>query len=105
MLFHLTLLSSISYVLRLRAQFSRFHNLGNAVILLTIFQYFLYVLGNSVGSRYRSGPTVLHDVRALSSGTQSYDTNKLEWPVNQPVKKLEADIQVGSSNNYSIYKC
>ena len=59
------------------------------------------MLGNSVGSRYRSGPTVLHDVRALSSGMQSYDTNKLEWPVNQPVKKLEADIQVGLSNSHN----
>ena len=86
-------------------QSSRFYISWNVVILLTTFQYFLYVLGNSVGSRYRSGPTVLHDVRTLSSGMQSYDTNKLEWPVNQPVKKLEADIQVGSSNNYSICKC
>ena len=52
------------------------------------------MLGNKAGARFRSAPTVLHDVRAMSSGTQSYDSNKLEWPVNEPIKKLEADIQV-----------
>ena len=59
-----------------------------------LFQYFLYVIGNNAGARLRSAPTVLHDVRALSSGTQSYDSNRLEWPLSEPVKKLEADIQV-----------
>ena len=58
------------------------------------FQYFLHVLGNSAGVRFRSGSTVLHDIRPLSSGTISYDTKKVDWPVNQPLKKLEADIQV-----------
>ena len=65
-----------------------------ASTIISFLQYFLYVLGNKAGARFRSAPTVLHDVRAMSSGTQSYDSNKLEWPVNEPIKKLEADIQV-----------
>ena len=52
------------------------------------------MLGTAAGARYRSGSTVLHDTRPLSSGTQSYDTKKVEWPLNEPLKKLEADIQV-----------
>ena len=57
-------------------------------------QFFLRCLGNDAGDRYRSGSTVLHDIRPLSSGTQSYDTKKVDWPVDEPLKKLEADIQV-----------
>ena len=64
------------------------------MICFFFVQYFLYVLGIGAGARYRSAPAVLHDVRPLSSGTQTYDSDKLEWPVNKPVKKLEADIQV-----------
>ena len=63
-------------------------------IIACILQYFLHVLGSSAGTRYRSGSTVLHDNRPLSSGTQSYDTKKVDWPVDQPLKKLESDIQV-----------
>ena len=59
-------------------------------------QYFLRVLGTTAGVRFRSGSTVLHDSRPLSSGTQTYDTHKIEWPVNQPLQKLEANIQVGN---------
>ena len=59
-----------------------------------IMQFFLRVLGNNAGARYSSGATVLHDTRPLSSGTQTFDTKKIEWPLNQPLKKLEADIQV-----------
>ena len=69
--------------------------------MFVMFQYFLQVLGNTAGTRYRSGRTVLHDVRPLSSGTQTYDTKHIEWPLTQPLKKLEADIQViifGSTN-------
>ena len=63
-----------------------------------LLQYFLHVLGNNVGVEYRSGSTVLHDIRPLSSGTQSYDTKKIEWPLNEPLKKLEANIQVALLN-------
>lgn len=59
------------------------------------------MLGSNAGARYRSATSVLHDIRPLSSGTQSYDSNKVEWPLNQAVKKLEADIQVGHLQSHS----
>ncbi|KAL4225423.1 hypothetical protein ACF0H5_016113 [Mactra antiquata] len=61
-----------------------------------LYKYFLYVMGDSAGFRFRSGFEVLHDTRPLSSGVQTYDTNKQEWPLNEPLKKLEANVQVGN---------
>lgn len=67
-----------------------------------LFQYFLRVLGNTASVRYRSGANVLHDIRPLSSGTQSYDTKKVDWPVDQPLKKLEANIQVTEVDHLNV---
>ncbi|XP_037920951.1 indole-3-acetaldehyde oxidase-like [Hermetia illucens] len=48
---------------------------------------------------YRSGGHLLQ--RPVSSGTQYFDTNKKEWPVNQPVRKLEALWQCSGEATYS----
>lgn len=53
----------------------------------------LDVLGNKAGSVFRSGSVPL--TRPLSSGKQSYDTIPIEWPLTQPMTKVEAINQVG----------
>lgn len=63
-------------------------------------QFILKIVGNDAASNYRSAPSVLHDIRPLSSGEQTYDTNKQVWPLNEPLKKLEADVQVGIEDEY-----
>lgn len=47
---------------------------------------------DKVSLRYQSGSTALE--RPLSSGTQIYDTNEQEWPVNEPMANMEAVYQV-----------
>ncbi|KAL4225427.1 hypothetical protein ACF0H5_016117 [Mactra antiquata] len=63
--------------------------------------YFIHVLGDAVAFQYRSGFEVLHDTRPLSSGVQTYDTNKQEWPLNEPLKKIEANIQCTGEAQYT----
>lgn len=41
---------------------------------------------------YKSGAMPL--LRPLSSGQQSYDTKPMEWPLTEPLIKLEAIDQV-----------
>ena len=41
--------------------------------------------------------------RPVSSGTQSYDTKKIEWPVTEPLKKLEANAQVDTWQSAYLY--
>lgn len=53
----------------------------------------LDVLGNKAGSVFRSGSVPL--TRPLSSGKQTYDTIPIEWPLTQPMTKVEAINQVG----------
>ncbi|GAB0096983.1 xanthine dehydrogenase [Sergentomyia squamirostris] len=46
----------------------------------------------------KSGATQID--RDLSSGTQTFDTYEKNWPLTQPVKKLEAMIQVSGEAKY-----
>ena len=69
------------------------------VILISFFISFLYkfalqIVGDQAGLRFRSGTSQLYYDRPISSGQQTYDTNKVEWPVTEPMKKLEANAQV-----------
>lgn len=57
------------------------------------WQFVLDVLGNKAGSVFRSGSVPL--TRPLSSGKQTYDTIPIEWPLTQPMTKVEAINQVG----------
>ena len=54
---------------------------------------FRSVLGNSAGvkSEFQSGGRNFK--RGTTSGTQDYETDKKDWPLNQPLPKLEAAIQ------------
>lgn len=54
----------------------------------------LHIVGDQAGMKYRSGAAQLYINRPISSGQQTYETNKMEWPVTEPMKKLEANAQV-----------
>lgn len=56
--------------------------------IILYFQYILDVVGDTAKGIYRSGSIPL--IRPLSSGQQSYDTKPLEWPLTEPMIKLEA---------------
>lgn len=55
---------------------------------------------DKVKSEYKSGGTLL--MRELSSGTQTFVTNKKNYPVTQPVQKLEGMINLGNIKNWMI---
>ncbi|CAG2229856.1 XDH [Mytilus edulis] len=63
-----------------------------------LYTYFLEVLGNTAGSKFRSGAMPLQ--RPLSSGQQSYDTKPMEWPLTEPLMKLEAMNQTTGKAQY-----
>lgn len=56
-----------------------------------VLQFALIVLGTKVDSTMKSGALDLQ--RGLSSGKQDFDTDKNEWPIYQPVIKVEARAQ------------
>lgn len=55
-------------------------------------QFALFMLGNKLDLRYQSGGFPLE--RPLSSGTQTYSTKKEEWPLTEPLLKIEGKAQV-----------
>ena len=70
--------------------------------MLILFQFVLHVIGDKAGTRFRSATTQLFMDRPISSGQQSYDTKKVEWPVTEPLKKLEANAQVFTIHNCTL---
>ncbi|XP_073945954.1 uncharacterized protein isoform X2 [Choristoneura fumiferana] len=60
-------------------------------IALGVFYKALLSLSPVVNPRYLSGGTLL--TRPVSRGTQTFDTDKSLWPLNEPVPKLEALTQ------------
>ncbi|XP_075976974.1 xanthine dehydrogenase/oxidase-like isoform X2 [Anticarsia gemmatalis] len=56
---------------------------------------------NCIGPRYRSGAINLRDTRPLSRASQVYDTKPQQWPVNQPIMKVEALIQCAGEAYYT----
>ncbi|XP_052067277.1 uncharacterized protein LOC127706661 [Mytilus californianus] len=63
-----------------------------------LYSYILDVVGDTAGGIYRSGAIPLS--RPLSSGQQSYDTKPLEWPLTEPMIKLEAMDQTTGRADY-----
>lgn len=57
----------------------------------SISQFVLGVNPDLVNEPYRSGYNNLQ--RPLSSGKQEYVSNKKEWPLTQPIPKIESLIQ------------
>ncbi|KAJ8719323.1 hypothetical protein PYW08_011498 [Mythimna loreyi] len=52
-------------------------------------------------ARYRSGATVLSDVRPVSRAVQVFETNQTVWPVTQPIPRREALIQCAGEASYT----
>ncbi|CAH0726755.1 unnamed protein product, partial [Brenthis ino] len=68
-------------------------------IALGLFYKAILSLAPTVSPRYASGGAAL--ARAVSRATQTYDTDKSVWPVNQPVPKLEALAQCAGEAAYA----
>ncbi|KAL5273166.1 hypothetical protein ACFFRR_000119 [Megaselia abdita] len=68
-----------------------------------LFYKFLLLIcpSNSFDIRYRSGSTKLYNERGDSSGSQDFPTNKSNYPLTQPVMKLEALAQCAGEAEYS----
>ncbi|XP_012545633.1 LOW QUALITY PROTEIN: uncharacterized protein LOC101738607 [Bombyx mori] len=56
---------------------------------------------NQLNSRYRSGAIKIHETRPVSEGRQIFDTNPTEWPLGQPIPKVEALIQCAGEAHFS----
>ncbi|XP_050507821.1 xanthine dehydrogenase isoform X1 [Diabrotica virgifera virgifera] len=52
--------------------------------------------------KYKSGGTLLD--RPISTGTQEYGTNEDEWPLTQPIPKLESLVQCSGEAEYVMDK-
>ncbi|XP_071122788.1 uncharacterized protein [Mytilus edulis] len=63
-----------------------------------LYSYILDVVGDTAKGIYRSGSIPL--IRPLSSGQQSYDTKPLEWPLTEPMIKMEAMDQTTGRADY-----
>lgn len=68
------------------------------VALGLFYRFVLDVLGNKAGSAFRSGSVPL--TRPLSSGKQTYDTIPMEWPLTQPMTKVEA---INQASGRAVY--
>ncbi|XP_061182872.1 xanthine dehydrogenase-like [Saccostrea echinata] len=68
------------------------------VAMALFYRFVLDVLGNRASSQFRSGSTPL--TRPLSSGRQTYDTKPLEWPLTEPMTKVEA---VNQASGRAVY--
>ncbi|XP_060607441.1 uncharacterized protein LOC132759647 [Ruditapes philippinarum] len=64
-----------------------------SLALSLFYKFVLHIVGDEAGMKFRSATSQLYYDRPISSGQQSYDTNKIEWPVTEPMKKLEANAQ------------
>ncbi|XP_039757164.1 indole-3-acetaldehyde oxidase-like isoform X3 [Pararge aegeria] len=67
-------------------------------IALGLFYKAILSLHPSANTRYKSGGAEL--ARPVSHGTQTYDTDKSLWPLNQPVPKMEALTQCSGEALY-----
>ena len=61
-------------------------------IIFDVFQVILGVLGDKASAEVRSGALCLE--RPLSTGMETYDTDKTQWPITQPMTKKKAIMQV-----------
>ncbi|CAL8110874.1 unnamed protein product [Orchesella dallaii] len=64
-----------------------------------LYKFFLQILeNNNVTPRLRSGAYEIS--RSLSSGQQTYETDRVKWPLNQPIPKLESYPQVSGEAQF-----
>ncbi len=65
-----------------------------------MFQFLLGIVAEDADPVLRSGSANLE--RGLSSGKQDFDTVSKDWPLHQPVPKLEARAQCSGRNILNI---
>ena len=59
-----------------------------------LFQFYLTVLGDSVSDLVKSAAVPF--VRPVSQSMQSYDSDKSQYPITQPMSKLSSLLQVSA---------
>lgn len=62
----------------------------------------LGIIGKNAQTKLRSGAKDIE--RNLTSGKQTYDTDKSEWPLSEPIIKLEAVPQCSGSFKPALIK-
>ncbi|KAL3841843.1 hypothetical protein ACJMK2_019942 [Sinanodonta woodiana] len=62
--------------------------------LILFYKFVLQVVGDKAGARFQSATDCLPESRPVSSGEQTYDTQLIEYPLTEPLQKLEANAQV-----------
>ncbi|KAJ8675993.1 hypothetical protein QAD02_011779, partial [Eretmocerus hayati] len=62
------------------------------------YKFLLGVNSEKVRPQYRSGATILQ--REVSSGKQTYDSDRSLWPDNEPIPKIEAIHQTSGEAEY-----
>ncbi|KAK7794360.1 hypothetical protein R5R35_007242 [Gryllus longicercus] len=63
-----------------------------------LYKFIISLAPDSVKKNVKSGGPVLH--RPVSSGKQEFETDKKEWPLNQPIPKVEALVQASGEAKY-----
>ncbi|XP_067656034.1 uncharacterized protein [Haliotis asinina] len=62
------------------------------------YKYVLGMCGEKAAARFQSGGTNL--IRPVSSGTQTYDSRKDEYPLTEPMTKVDATLQTSGMIKY-----
>jgi len=62
------------------------------------YKFFLYALGDAASPEVQSGALNLE--RGLSKGQQAFETDEAQWPVTQPVEKMEGKYQASGEAEY-----
>nr|CAD7266658.1 unnamed protein product [Timema shepardi] len=62
------------------------------------YKFLLQLSGSRVQSKYQSGGELL--TRPPSSGVQKFQTDSSQWPLNQPIPKIEALVQCSGEAEY-----
>ncbi|KAJ8879706.1 hypothetical protein PR048_020314 [Dryococelus australis] len=65
-----------------------------------LYKFLLSLSADRVNSLYKSGGDLLS--RPLSSGVQTYQTDKSLWPLNQPIPKIEALYQTAGKTKSTL---
>nr|QLI62141.1 aldehyde oxidase 10 [Streltzoviella insularis] len=71
------------------------------MLAITLYYKAILVLcpDDKMNPKYRSGGKAMR--RNISKGTQTFDTDKSIWPLNQPVPKLEALVQCSGEATFA----
>ncbi|XP_074027296.1 uncharacterized protein isoform X2 [Leptinotarsa decemlineata] len=67
-------------------------------LAISLFYKFILNIAPQISNRNRSGGTLIQ--RPLSTGVQQFGTQKNEWPLTEPVIKIEARAQTSGQAQY-----